>query len=139
MKKGFVLWSLQDFCKYQEHDGTRSYTNRVIRFNGKEPKGAGGRLFWANAIYFRDYNELIIQPTNQRRFLLYASFFDALGDFSASSTCLESAIKCAPEKIPTDIKLLIEKKIHTFRGDFTTELSAPLSWYPNLAFRTSNL
>ncbi len=71
--QGFVLWQLRDPCSYSA-----------------EARNAGfsGRLFWANAVYFRDPSSIPATETNWNRLLVLAALLEAVGDKSAGKRCL---------------------------------------------------
>ncbi len=71
---GFVLWRLHDLAHYSERP---------------ELAEAKGRLYWANAIYLRDYRELGTSAADLRKCLILAAFLEALDDHGAAQACLE--------------------------------------------------
>src|SRR5262249_13363188 len=83
---GFSLWHLRSLCHYAKKPKGRRVQADTIHFDGRwYPTPAGsGRLFWANAIYFRDY-ELI---SEQGDLLVLATLLEGVGDFDKTATCL---------------------------------------------------
>ncbi|MBY0371323.1 FkbM family methyltransferase [bacterium] len=74
-EKGFSLWALRDTCSYSERPGQEG----------------PGRLYWANAVYLRDYAHLPAATAWKSRLLL-AAFLEALGDKAAAHSCLNTAL-----------------------------------------------
>jgi FkbM family methyltransferase len=68
-RRGFTFWQFTELTSY-------SQTGAPL-----------GRLFWANAIYFRDFAKRL----GKRKHLLLACFFDALGDADGAYCCCQRA------------------------------------------------
>ncbi len=88
--RGFVLWRLDSLAHYSEqpprllhHSGMTSYFDS----EAAHVRSAPGRLFWANALYFRDYTTLCCDDGG-RGLLLLAALLSASGDGPAAEACL---------------------------------------------------
>lgn len=71
--QGFAFWQLRDPCSYSAGDGNA---------------GSSGRLFWANAVYFREPFSIRPSETNWNRLLILAALLEAAGDKTAGQRCL---------------------------------------------------
>lgn len=80
---GFVLWRLKDLCNYSENPG-----------DGE------GRLYWANAVYLRDYRTLGQSDEEWRKTMILSVLLEALGDRAASTACLKQALQGLGEPAP---------------------------------------
>jgi FkbM family methyltransferase len=75
--QGFVLWRLNDLCHYSEKP----------RNNGEK-----GRLYWANAVYLRDYRALGHTESDGYKGLILSTLLEALGDYAAAHSCLTQSL-----------------------------------------------
>jgi hypothetical protein len=92
---GFVLWRLSHRCHYSEMNLGLRTRDETAHFGGTDfgVKGGSGRLFWADAVYFRDYNELLRTEVQPRRLLILAALLSSLGDVEAASVCLVRCVE----------------------------------------------
>lgn len=90
-RHGFVLWRLQEMCHYAEDLIPRPHHEDRAHFGGFDSvfRVGSGRLFWANAIYFRDY---ISPRMDARSRLLLASLYAATGDDAAAAKAITAAL-----------------------------------------------
>ena len=77
-ERGFVLWRLNDLCHYSETP---------------EVPGERGRLYWANAVYLRDYRTLGTSDEEWRKTMILAVLLEALGDKAAARSCVKQALQ----------------------------------------------
>ncbi len=82
--EGFVLWGLRDLCHYSESPDEKS----------------AGRLYWGNAVYFRDYRALSNADTQWRQKLILAALLESYGDTVSARSCLKSALHDLGEQAP---------------------------------------
>lgn len=75
--QGFVLWRLNDLCHYSEKPRT---------------SGEKGRLYWANAVYLRDYRSLGQTERDGYKGLILSTLLEALGDHAAAHACLTQSL-----------------------------------------------
>lgn len=96
-QQGFVLWRLGEMCHYAE--SPQKIFNRTEQFcyDGRwETVPAGnGRLFWANALYFRDYRKLPPSLHNWRKLLMLSALYDAASDSDAREHSLQYLVQNA--------------------------------------------
>ena len=91
---GFMLWRLHGLCHYTERPGGRWKRTENVSYGGKNrrfPAGPG-RLFWANAIYFRDYADDFYRE-NPERLLTLAALLEACGDDDGMRVALALAMR----------------------------------------------
>jgi len=94
-EQGFVLWRLSHRCHYSEQNlGLRTH-DETAHFGGTDVsvKGGSGRLFWADAVYFRDYGDMLKTEPQPRRLLILAALLSSLGDVEAASVCLLRSVE----------------------------------------------
>ena len=91
--RGFTLWRLDSLAHYTDRPSDRLTHTATTHYESKTvPHPAGdGRLIWANAIYFRDREQL----RDRRSLLILATLLEAAGDADGARACLEVA--AAPE------------------------------------------
>lgn len=84
-ERGFVLWQLKDLCSYSERPAS----------------GEKGRLYWANAIYLKDYTSLGNTEEEWRQKMILSALLEAVGDVAAARSCLTQALQelAEPESI----------------------------------------
>lgn len=89
--RGFALWRIDHLVHYSEkplrklaREATAVYSDIASTF----PAGAG-RLYWANAIYFRDYRALSPERSDAASLLTLAALYDAAGDTDAYLASLQ--------------------------------------------------
>ena len=84
---GFSLWRLLSLCHYAEKPRGRRAEPDTVHFDGTwYPAPAGsGRLFWGNAVYFRDYAAL----SDERDLLILAALLEGVGDLDGAAACLK--------------------------------------------------
>jgi len=96
-QNGFALWRLESLCHYAEAPTRADRTDRV-HFGGvdaEHPIGSG-RLYWGNALYFRDYTALAAETkADAERLLVLAAFLSASGDRAAASAAIRRACRVA--------------------------------------------
>ena len=83
---GFRIWRLGSLCHYSERPMKRRGPRDQVHFDGvwyPTPTGSG-RLFWGNAVYFRDYAAV----SDESSLLILASLLEGLGDLDGASACL---------------------------------------------------
>ena len=88
---GFSLWRLSDLCHYAELREGRTRGLGTTHYGGLDVVfGEGdGRLYWANALYLRDYAELPLDHRFVRMSLWLAALLDARRDLAGARACLE--------------------------------------------------
>lgn len=89
--QGFSLWTLHGSCSYSE----RPWDPKPWHSTRLRP-AASGRLYWSNAIYFRDYadherwrNPSDSMEAHQKKLWMLASLLEASGDLPAAESCLK--------------------------------------------------
>lgn len=82
---GFSLWGFRHLCKYSEQP---------------ESANENGRLYWGDAVYFRDYRSLGEGDEAWRRSLILSALLEAYGDRAASRSCLKRALQDLSEPAP---------------------------------------
>ncbi len=76
-QRGYVLWQLKDLCAYSE-----------------KPDAQGtGRLYWANAVYLKDYRQLSNSHEDWKKKMILAALLEALGDTAAARSCITQALQ----------------------------------------------
>jgi FkbM family methyltransferase len=93
-KHGFTLWRLHGLCHYTERPGGRWKRSENVSYGGKNrrfPAGPG-RLFWANAIYFRDYAGDFYREKRER-LLVVAALLEACADHDGMRAALGRAAR----------------------------------------------
>jgi hypothetical protein len=96
-EQGFVLWRLGSLCHYSERPQGRMNREEFICYEStwhRFPSGSG-RLFWGNAIYFRDYAQMDLW--NVKKALCLAALLEAAGDLDGASACLRGIFKTHPD------------------------------------------
>jgi FkbM family methyltransferase len=86
--RGFSIWYLRSLCHYAENPAGRTGEPDQIHFDGiwhPMPTGSG-RLFWGNAVYFRDY----VAISDEKRLLILAALLEAAGDRDGAAACLKN-------------------------------------------------
>lgn len=86
---GFSLWRLLSLCHYAEKPLCRRAEPDAVHFDGKwykTPSGSG-RLFWGNAVYFRDH----VTISDNRELLILGALLEGLGDLDGAAACLKRA------------------------------------------------
>jgi FkbM family methyltransferase len=94
-RRGFALWRLTEKCHYAEDKLPGGSLADVSYFgDGEVPFESGsGRLFWANAIYFRDFHDLEPSPERGSQRLVLAALLHALGDAAGTRACLDRLLR----------------------------------------------
>jgi FkbM family methyltransferase len=84
--RGFVLWRLSHLVHYGEQptaelvgSGIAYYSNRAV-----QTVVGSGRLFWAHALYLRDYRTVAANPAG----LVLAALLEAAGELDGYAACL---------------------------------------------------
>jgi FkbM family methyltransferase len=95
--RGFSLWQLSDLCAYSE----------------KPAPGEKGRLYWANAVYLKDYTTVGNSPDEWRQKLVLAVLLEALGDHAAARSCVAQGLQeiAVPEPLAAQRWALTEDPI----------------------------
>ncbi len=109
-RRGFVLWRLSHRCHYAEGDLGFATGHESAHFGGIDfsyPTGSG-RLFWADAIYFRDYSDIRRSESRPRKLLLLASLLSAVNDREAAAACLFAAVTGWSTKFSQSQRLLLD-------------------------------
>lgn len=91
-ERGFALWRLESCCHYSESPSDASVREDSVYYDGRpvaRPIG-NGRLYWANAIYFRDPAALSAADAG-RRLLVSAALLAAGGDLAGAAFALRRA------------------------------------------------
>jgi len=93
--QGFVLWRLGDLCHYAEVTSDAVTFREDAYYGGRSvsTEAGNGRLFWGNAVYFRDYLQFDRSEESARRLLTLACLFSARGDRVAAAACVERLSK----------------------------------------------
>jgi FkbM family methyltransferase len=84
---GFSIWCLRSLCHYAEKPMGRTGKPDQIHFDGKWhaiPTGSG-RLFWGNAVYFRDY----VAISDEKKLLILGALLEAVGDRDGAAASLK--------------------------------------------------
>jgi FkbM family methyltransferase len=89
-EQGFTLWRLEGLCHYGEAASGATGREDAIHFTGLDVRHAigTGRLFWCNAIYFRDPMTVGVEVDEGRRALVLAALLAAVGDRAAAALTL---------------------------------------------------
>ncbi len=90
--RGFSLWGFRHLCKYSEQP---------------ESINENGRLYWGDAVYFRDYRGLGEGDEAWRRSLILSALLEAYGDRAASRSCLKLALQDLSEPVPPPLPRLV--------------------------------
>jgi FkbM family methyltransferase len=71
---GFTLWRLYGLCHYTEEAGGAWTRTETVSYGGENRTFAAGsgRLFWANAIYFRDHVDAFYAENSKKLLVLLA-------------------------------------------------------------------
>lgn len=83
---GFKLWRLKDLCHYGEGLSSRATGGDGAYYGGFRsawPTG-NGRLFWGNAVYFKDYTDFEPSKDTMRDIIVLACLYGAAGDITAA-------------------------------------------------------
>jgi hypothetical protein len=98
-EQGFVLWRLSHRCHYSELNLGLRTRDETAHFGGIDVsvRGGSGRLFWADAVYFRDYDHLLKTEIEPRRLLILAALLSGLGDVEAASVCMLRSVEKWPD------------------------------------------
>lgn len=103
--RGFRLWRLDSLAHYSERPTARMGHDRrfgMVAYDSKpvyHPVG-DGRLSWANAVYFRDRDEV---GGDARSRLVLAALLEAAGDLAGSEACLVAAGVRPPADLPPSV------------------------------------
>lgn len=92
--RGFVLWRLYGLCHYPESYTSPHSRSENIYFGSQKSstfQAGSGRLFWANAIYFRDHNSNFFNDNPKALFVLLA-LMEAARDFDGVLAVLKRII-----------------------------------------------
>jgi FkbM family methyltransferase len=105
-EQGFVLWRLSHRCHYSELNLGLRTRDETTHFGGADisVKGGSGRLFWADAVYFRDYGELLKTEVEPSRLLILAALLSSLGDVEAGSVCLLRCVEKWPDRFTPSVR-----------------------------------
>ncbi len=93
--RGFALWRLGGLYHYSERCTGLATGEEFVDYSGlvvRSPAG-NGRLWWGNAIYFRDFRDPWVMAGGARRLLILAALLDARGDIDAAAICLKLALE----------------------------------------------
>lgn len=103
--QGFVLWRLGDLCHYSEATSSSATCTEEAYYGGLNTSTAAGngRLFWGNAVYFRDYEGFAPSEENTRRLLVLAGLLSARGDLAAAANCVRRFLGWGAPGIPGDL------------------------------------
>lgn len=88
--QGFSLWRLYGLCHYLEDNASAHGRRDTAYFGARkrvESEAGSGRLFWANAIYFRDRDDAVYARRPERLFLLLA-LLEACRDYDGAAAVL---------------------------------------------------
>ncbi len=94
-ERGFVLWRLNHLCHYAEQPSgiVPGEDDPVYGGYRVSHKTGVGRLYWADAVYFKDYAQFAASESSVRQLLLLASLLHAAGDPSAALACLRRVLE----------------------------------------------
>jgi len=94
---GFSLWRLSDLCHYAESCQGVSRGRGTTHYGGLDVvfEEGDGRLYWANALYFRDYAGLPVDDRFTTNCLWLAALMEARGDLAGAHACLEQLLALA--------------------------------------------
>ena len=92
--QGFCLWRVNDLCHYAETTSQAKTCYERAYYGGIDTLTAAGngRLFWGNAVYFRDYAEFASSVEGVRRLLVLACLLGARGDLSGAVSCVRRVL-----------------------------------------------
>lgn len=104
-QQGFMLWRLGDLCHYAEATSPVKTGHERAYYGGLDTltEAGNGRLFWGNAVYFRDYAKFGASQENVRRVLILACLLSARGDLSAAAACLRRILDWGAPGLPTHL------------------------------------
>jgi FkbM family methyltransferase len=97
--RGFTLWRLDSLAHYTDRPSDRLAHTATTHYESKSvahPAG-DGRLIWANAIYFRDRE----QVRDRRSRLILAALLEAAGDADGARACLDDALSTEATPAPS--------------------------------------
>ena len=88
---GFSLWRLSDLCHYAESREGRPRGLGTTHYGGLDVvfEEGDGRLYWANALYLRDYAELPLDDRFVRTSLWLTALMEARRDLAGAHACLK--------------------------------------------------
>ncbi len=135
--RGFRLWRLDSLAHYSERPSGRLAGDQRFGMAAYDshpvwhPVG-DGRLSWANAIYFRDRDDV---GGDVRSLLVLAALLEAAGDLPGSENCLVAAGRADPAIVFTPSAVPTDPPNSPPPGDPATHL-APFDIIPSLKART---
>jgi FkbM family methyltransferase len=99
-RHGFVLWRFNHVSHYAESRRARITAMVSASYDSLHVQSyaGSGRLFWADAVYLRDYPAVVAGEDGFRRGLLLAALLAGLRDFSAASACLARVVAAWPDE-----------------------------------------
>ena len=102
--RGFALWRLDQLVHYSERPLRQLPRSASAMYSGIDsPFNAGaGRLYWANAIYFRDYRALPANLIDVTSELTLAALYDAAGDTDAHLASLQHLLSRFSDVLTSD-------------------------------------
>jgi FkbM family methyltransferase len=116
--RGFALWRLTEKCHYAEDlipDGSSTdsthFGGRNVRF-----ESGSGRLFWANAIYFRDFHDLEPSPERARQRLILAALLHSLGDTAGTRACLDRVLREDSDRLDATQEKVLREHLTLLRS-----------------------
>ncbi len=94
---GFSLWRLSDLCHYAESCEGRPRGLGTTHYGGLDAvfEEGDGRLYWANALYLRDYADLPLDGGFIRTSLWLTALMEARRDLAGAYACLERLLRLA--------------------------------------------
>jgi FkbM family methyltransferase len=95
--QGFTLWRLYGLCHYTEDGGGEWSRTETVAYGGENRTFAAGsgRLFWANAIYFKDFKGAAgdFYEHHNRKLLLLAALLEGCEEYDGMRAVLRRAAK----------------------------------------------
>jgi len=117
-ERGFQLWRFGELCHYAEDMQARPQHQEKVHFGGFDAQHAvgSGRLFWGNALYFRDYAAFDPSAENARRVLVLAALLAGFGDLAASGACLERVLGWGCPGLPAGAARVLDEERRRLRA-----------------------
>lgn len=96
---GLRVWRIDHLVHYQERHSERLRRTVTAAYDNVHTTAAGGngRLFWANAIFFRPPRTIPLHcPTAERDLVVLAAFMESAGDMDGAAGCLRWLLSGPP-------------------------------------------
>lgn len=98
-RSGLEVWRIDHLVHYQERHSDRLRRTVTAAFDNVHTStpGGSGRLFWANAVFFRPSRSIpLTSPTADRDLLVLGAFMEASGDRDGAAGCLRWLLSGPP-------------------------------------------